>query len=56
MDKVYEPAIHFNHVDFQIGDSKIIKKLLDPFQREKSQHSLDHLARARQLYSKCATA
>lgn len=35
MDKVYEPAIHFNHVDFQIGDSKIIKKVTGSFPKGK---------------------
>ncbi|MGG0665807.1 phosphate ABC transporter ATP-binding protein [Viridibacillus arvi] len=35
MDNVYEPAIHFNHVDFQIGDSKIIKNVTGSFPKGK---------------------
>ncbi|MGE7838849.1 phosphate ABC transporter ATP-binding protein [Viridibacillus arvi] len=35
MDNVYEPAIHFNHVDFQIGDSKIIKNVPGSFPKGK---------------------
>ncbi|MBK3496230.1 phosphate ABC transporter ATP-binding protein [Viridibacillus sp. YIM B01967] len=35
MEKVYEPAIHLNHVDFQIGDSKIIQNITGSFPKGK---------------------
>ncbi|MGE7920386.1 phosphate ABC transporter ATP-binding protein [Viridibacillus sp. NPDC093762] len=35
MDTVYDPAIHFSHVDFQIGDSKIIKDVTGSFPKGK---------------------
>lgn len=35
MDNVYEPAIHFSHVDFQTGDTKIIKGVTGSFPRGK---------------------
>ncbi|MGE7624347.1 ABC transporter ATP-binding protein [Viridibacillus sp. NPDC096237] len=35
MDNVYEPAIHFSHVNFQTGDTKIIKDVTGSFPRGK---------------------
>ncbi|OMC78468.1 phosphate ABC transporter ATP-binding protein [Viridibacillus sp. FSL H8-0123] len=35
MDTVYDPAIHFSHVDFQIGDSQIIKDVTGSFPKGK---------------------